>query len=54
LRNKLNNDLVQLTISLNKSQATATSLTDAEFYALMRKEHPYLNTLIKDFHMTLI
>jgi DNA polymerase-3 subunit gamma/tau len=54
LRNKLNNDLVQLTISLNKSQATATSLTDAEFYALMRKKHPYLNTLIKDFHMTLI
>jgi DNA polymerase-3 subunit gamma/tau len=54
LRNKLNNDLVQLTISLNKGKATATSLTDAEFYALMRNNHPYLNTLIKDFHMTLM
>ncbi len=53
LRNALNNDDVSLDIELNKAQSTVTSLTDAEVYALMRKNHPYLNTLIDDFHLTL-
>lgn len=54
LRNALDNDSVSLDIELNKSQSTVTSLTDAEVYALMRKNHPYLNTLIDDFHLTLL
>ncbi len=54
LRNQLGNDMVQLTIELNKGQSTATSLTDAEFYAVLRKKHPYFNTIIQDYHITLM
>jgi DNA polymerase-3 subunit gamma/tau len=54
LRNRLKNDMVQLSIELNKGQATATSLTDSEFYSVLRKKCPYLNTMIQDMHITLI
>ena len=54
LRNRLKNDGIQLTIELNKGQATATSLTDAEFYSVLRKKCPYLNTMIQDMHITLM
>ena len=40
LRNRLKNDMVQLSIELNKGQATATSLTDSEFYSVLRKNVP--------------
>ncbi len=54
LRSKLKNDQISLDIDLNKSQASVTSLTDAEAYALMRKNNPYLNTLIADLRLTMI
>ncbi|WP_295727714.1 DNA polymerase III subunit gamma/tau [uncultured Muribaculum sp.] len=54
LRNRLKNDMIQLSIELNKGQATATSLTDAEFYSVLRKKCPYLNTMIQDMHITLM
>lgn len=54
LRDKLSNDSVGLLVELNKAQASVTSLTDSEVYALMRKNHPYLNVMIDDLHLTLI
>lgn len=54
LRDKLSNDSVGLQVELNKEQASVTSLTDSEVYALMRKNHPYLNVMIDDLHLTLI
>ncbi len=54
LRDRLSNDSVTLSITLNKEQSTATSLTDAEVYVMMRKEHPYLNTFIDDMHLTMV
>lgn len=38
LRNRLKNDMVQLSIELNKGQATATSLTDSEFYSVFAQK----------------
>ena len=54
LRNKLKNSEITLEIELNKEQVSVTSLTDAQAFALMRKKHPYLNTLISDLHLTMI
>ena len=54
LRDRLKNDMIELSIQLNKGQATATSLTDSEFYAVLRKKCPYLNTMIQDMHITLL
>lgn len=54
LRNKLKNSEITLEIELNKEQVSVTSLTDAQAFALMRKNHPYLNTLIADLHLTMI
>lgn len=54
LQSQLKNDKISLNINLNKSQASVTSLTDAEAYALMRKKHPYLNTLVADLRLTMI
>lgn len=54
LRTKLKNSEIILDIELNKAQASVTSLTDAEAFALMRKNHPYLNTLIADLRLTMI
>ena len=54
LRDRLSNDSVSLQVELNKGQASVTSLTDSEVYALMRKNHPYLNVVIDDLHLTLI
>ena len=54
LRAKLKNSEITLEIELNKEQVSVTSLTDAQAFALMRKNHPYLNTLITDLHLTMI
>ena len=54
LRDKLSNDFVDVQVHLNKGQASVTSLTDSEVYAVMRKNHPYLNVVIDDLHLTLI
>ena len=54
LRETLSNDSVEVDVILNKSQASVTSLTDSEVYALMRKNHPYLNVVIDDLHLTLV
>ncbi|MCM1020756.1 MAG: DNA polymerase III subunit gamma/tau [Muribaculum sp.] len=54
LQTKLKNASILLNIELNKEQVSATSLTDAQAFALMRKNHPYLNTLIADLHLTMI
>ncbi len=54
LRDRLSNDYVEVQVHLNKGQASVTSLTDSEVYALMRKNHPYLNVVIDDFHLTLV
>jgi len=53
LRTRLDNDYIKLEIVLNKGKATVTSLTDSEVFAVMRQNHPYLNTLIEDLHLTL-
>ncbi len=54
LRSRLLNDYVTLEVDLNKEKATVTSLTDAEAFQVMRKNHPYFNKFIDDFHLTLI
>lgn len=54
LRNRLANDFISFEVRLNKEKATVTSLTDAEAFAVMRKNHPYFNKFIDDFHLTLI
>ncbi len=54
LQSKLKNSEITLDVELNKSQASVTSLTDAEAFALMRKNHPYLNTLVADLRLTMI
>ena len=54
LRNRLSNDEVTLEITLNKGQATSASLTDSEVYNYMRQKHAYLNTIIEDFHLTMV
>lgn len=54
LREKLKNDFITLEVKLNKEKATITSLTDVETLNVMRKEHPYFNRFIEDFHLTLI
>ena len=54
LHNRLDNDFVTLDITLNKGQATATSLTDGEVYSLMRRKYPYLNNVIDDLHLTML
>ncbi|MCM1332200.1 MAG: DNA polymerase III subunit gamma/tau [Bacteroides sp.] len=54
LRSRLLNDYVTLEVTLNKEKATVTSLTDAEAFQVMRKNHPYFNKFIDDFHLTLI
>ncbi|MCM1504355.1 MAG: DNA polymerase III subunit gamma/tau [Muribaculum sp.] len=54
LRDALSNDAVEVQVHLNKGQSSVTSLTDAEVYAIMRKNHPYLNKVIDDFHLTLV
>lgn len=54
LRNRLANDFISFEVRLNKEKATVTSLIDAEAFAVMRKNHPYFNKFIDDFHLTLI
>ncbi len=54
LRERLSNDAIDVQVHLNKGQSSVTSLTDAEVYALMRKNHPYLNVVIEDLHLTLV
>lgn len=54
LRSRLDNDDVTLEITLNKGQATSASLTDSEVYNYMRQKHAYLNTVIEDFHLTMV
>lgn len=54
LRDRLANDEVTLEITLNKGQATSASLTDSEVYNYMRQKHEYLNTIIEDFHLTMV
>lgn len=54
LRELLGDDRITLEVALDKGKATVTSLTDAEVYALMKKNHPYLNTLATDLRLTLL
>lgn len=54
LRKRLSNDFVTLDVELNKGKTTVTSLTDAEVFQVMRKNNPYFNEFIDDFHLTLL
>ncbi len=54
LRKRLSNDFVTLEVDLNKGKTTVTSLTDAEVFQVMRKNNPYFNEFIDDFHLTLL
>lgn len=54
LRMRLQNDFITLEVGLNKGQTTVTSLTDAEVFQVMRKNNPYFNDFIDDFHLTLL
>lgn len=54
LRDILENDYVDFTVTLNKGQASVTSLTDAEFLQHLRKAHPYLNVVIDDLKLKIM
>lgn len=54
LRDILENDYVDFTVTLNKGQASVTSLTDAEFLQHLRKDHPYLNVVIDDLKLKIM
>ncbi len=54
LRDILENDYVDFTVTLNKGQASVTSLTDAEFLQHLRKANPYLNVVIDDLKLKIM
>lgn len=54
LRDLLENDYVDFTVTLNKGQASVSSLTDAEFLQHLRKAHPYLNIVIDDLKLKIM
>lgn len=54
LRSRLQNDYITLDVVLDKEKATVTSLTDNETFQIMRKNHPYFDKFIEDFHLTII
>lgn len=54
LRDLLENDYLDFTVTLNKGQASVSSLTDAEFLQHLRKAHPYLNVVIDDLKLKIM
>lgn len=54
LKDILENDYVDFVVTLNKGQASVTSLTDTEFLQHLRKAHPYLNVVIDDLKLKIM